>query len=653
MQRTRDQLWWAEKPDFKLDSAGLEWSKRVIAEAKRVEFATIERSQTILENYCLYGDFGAWGVSTGMTTRKPATHRNVIATGVDTIVSELLQTPPRAMWISRGGTWRDRRTAKKLTSWGDDLSQEQELDDLRSQVYRDGLIAGVGFLQPYVFGKELRTKRIFPCNVLMDDRNCGDSMPRQLFTRNFVDRYRLMEVARDMGNWNKDMEDAISEAPDSSGTMWSFTADDPGQTNDLIEVWECWHLPSKKGAKDGVHAIVIDGATLLHRTYERDRYPLVAYRPIKPTKGWWGASLVSRAGPLQAGLNDIMSRIDEAMEYHARMVIIHPPAGGTFKTAFTNEAGTIVEHPQPERIKAFAPEPMPAQAYEHRDHLRQAILEEFAVNELQSQGTVPGQLESGKALRVLTDTGSRRFIDLKRCAERVHSDYMREAVHCMRQLSSVPGNDAKVIYKRHGVPIEVDWSELNPDDSRHRIKTFPTSSLPQEPAGRIQTLDDLRADGMLKSDEFYALALDVPDVEGALAEITAPIEFIRFQLDTILDDGEPVEPWPTSPLERGIQIANAVIFREAMDGCPEDKLDMIRDWIDGANAYLKRAADMMAAEQAMMAPPMQAPIDPMMAGAQPPMPMGPNPDMAAMGGIPAEQMMSPEMMMAPPPPAMA
>lgn len=652
MHSKREDLWWYQSPTG--DAVGAEFSSKAIAEAKRIEFATIDRAQTILNNYCLYGEFGAWGISSALTVSTPALRRNVIATGVDTIVSELLQTPPRAMFISRGGTWFDRRTARKLTSWGDDVSEEQDLEELRAQFYRDGLIAGCGFLQPYVLGKEMKTRRIFPCNVLIDDRNCGDHPPRQMFIRGFIDRHHLASVAKDMGRWSKAMEEAIEYAPDSSESIWALSEPgNAGETNDLIEVWECWHLPSKEDGDDGVYAIVIGGSTLLYRPYKRKKFPVVDFRPTKNTKGWWGISVVSRAGPLQVALNDIMKRIDEAMEYHARMVIIYPPAGGTFKDHLTNMAGTTAEHPNPERIRAFAPEPMPAQAYEHRDHLRQAILEEFAVNELQSQGTIPANLESGKALRVLTDTGSRRFIDFKRCGERSHARYMNEAVHCMRQLQE--GNrSVKVLYKRFGVPVEIEWSKLNPDDKRFRIKTFPASSLPQEPAGRIQTLDDMRADGVLDNETFYSLALDVPDTEGAIAEFTAPIDFIRYQIDTMLDENKYVAPWPTAPLERGVQIANSVIFREKMNGCPDDRLDLIRAWIDKANGYLKiataamqPAAPPMPMDAAAMPPadpmtgmPMAPPVDPMTG-----MPLAPpGPPMGAPGMPP--EMMAPQMPMA-------
>jgi hypothetical protein len=154
---------------------------------------------------------------------------------------------------------------------------------------------------------------------------------------------------------------------------------------------------------------------------------------------------------------------------------------------------------------------------------------------------------------------------------------MREAVEVRRQIAARDPS-AKVIYRRHGVPVPINWSQMDPNDEHHRVVPFPSSALPNDPAGRIQALEELKRDGSIDREQYWALAGDVPDFESARDEFTAPIEFMRYQLATILDEGKYMGPWPEAPLERGIQICTSVIFLEALHGCPEEKLDLLRQW---------------------------------------------------------------------------
>ncbi len=645
MLEPETQWWKCREGDD--DAAQSRLAESIYQAACRVDEATLDRQQAILEAYCLYGSFGSWGVSSALTQLIPSDRRlarNVIANDVDALCAELMQTEPRAMFTSVGGTWDDARKAKKLTSYSDDMCESLDVDELRPQFIRDGVIAGLGILRPYIEGDEMRAERIFPTNFLIDDRTSGDVMPRCAYVRRYMSKDHLLSMLEAFGFEGDELtarKMAVENAAEPQFNHWHI---DDGvrldRTYDVVEVWEAWHLPSGKESKDGRHVVCIRECTLVDEGYERDRFPMAFFRPVKPTRGFWGVSMVKRAESAQLELNKQLRRIQKANHYHGNLIVFMPRQAGITKGHMTNNVGTLVYYDGQQTPSAFAPPTMPPDGYHHRDWLEEAIHKEFAINEMAAQGTKPAGLSSGKALRTYVDTTSRRFIVVKRAAERAHVDFVRELVACERVLSE-ENKEREVLYELHGCKQRIKWKQIDLDDRKLRIKAFPTSSLPNEPAGRIEALEEMRKDGAIDQEQFWSLAAGVPDFEGIRDEVVAPTELLKRNFSLMLDDGTYRAPEPYNNLAKGLQIAARMVQKADLEGCPDSRMQLLRDWMTDAKSLMDRVA---AGEDpgAPMAPgaepslPIQPPMDPSLAPPMPggaPMPPGAPPPMP---GLPPE-----------------
>src|SRR3990167_7733912 len=163
-----DTRWWPAPKDDPEELARL-----VVAAFTQLDESKRAHQDAIVDAYCLYGDETAVSGNYVENKRGSAT-RNVIASGVDTIVSGTTQTKPRPMFVTIGGDWFDRERARTLTKHCEAEFDEADVYSLAEQVDRDAVVAGLGILRPYIDRQyklpRVKCDRIFPAHLLVDDR---------------------------------------------------------------------------------------------------------------------------------------------------------------------------------------------------------------------------------------------------------------------------------------------------------------------------------------------------------------------------------------------------------------------------------------------------------------------------------------------------
>lgn len=597
---------------------------------------TLDRQQQILNYSCLYGDASAWPNLGTVAQLLPLTGRishNVIANAVDTLTSEVTASQPRPMFVTIGGDWTAQSRARKMTQFVDAKVYETGARELCRNAVRDSILSGLGCVRPYIESGRVKIERIHPVNILIDDRSCVDVMPRDMYLRRVVDRYQLKKLFPEQAAW-------IDVAPAPTSRQW-YAAD---IYRDAVEVIEAWHLPStyaEDGERsDGRHAIAVDGAVLLDEEYTRDKFPLCFIRGVPPQRGFWGEFLVRRAAPAQLELNKLLLRVAESMHLISVPRIFVSRQSGITKGHMINDVGTIVEYDgQPPLF--LAPQAMNAEVYNHIDRLTGWIFEELGVSQLSATSTKPAGLSSGVALRIYSDVQSRRFVNLGRAYEQLYVDLAREIVALEHQLSEDDPSH-EVLFEQGGVVERIPWREINLEDDTYRLQVFPTSALPQSPAGKLQVLEEMLSRGTIDNATFLRL-LDVPDFESVRDNLVGPEELLMKVFERILDGDDYIPPEPSMDLIRGIELASRTIQSSQLKGAPDDRIALLRQWVGDAASLLERAEAQAAQDQAEAMPP-QAPMPPEM---MPPEMMPPEmmpPDMMPPGAPMPPDMMPPDMM---------
>jgi hypothetical protein len=147
------------------------------------------------------------------------------------------------------------------------------------------------------------------------------------------------------------------------------------------------------------------------------------------------------------------------------------------------------------------------------------------------------------------------------------------------------------------------------------MKMFPTSSLPQEPAGRLQTVHEYVQAGFISPRTARRL-LDFPDLEAVEDLQNSPEEYLTKVLDAIVDDGEYTPPDQWDDLALGEQLALEYIAMGKQNNIDDEKLLLLIQWLEQIRAITMKAQQAMQPAPGMPQPqanPMPAPTSDMIA----------------------------------------
>lgn len=568
-----DVRWW--KAD-KVDVAGALWGYRQRLEERQQDTRRIQ-----LQNARLYGNSKLFSLTPNSYSRQTddtAMRLNVIAACVDALVSKISQSRPAPQFLTSGADYKLRRKTAKLNKFGKGMLHQSATYRIAPSVLRDGLVFGTGIEKLYSVGKRIVGERVFPWELIVDLQEAFYGNPRTWVQRKYVDRDVLLE--RFGGGPQSKARRAILNAKPSE-------FDDIGRdpTSDQLLVLEAWRLPTAEDTSDGRHVIAIDGYAFLDEEWSRPRAPFAVFKWDEPLAGWWGRGVADALTPIQYEINVLLRKIQRAFALLGVPRILLDASSGVPVAHMNNDIGAILQYragTTPPTI--VAPQTIHPEIFGHLTWLYQRAFEIVGVSQMSVAAAKPAGLDSGEALREYGDQTSERFVAAMRRWEDFHMDVVRIGLDEVREIPGfvvdVPDRDQK---------IELAWKDVNLADSAYVLQCFPEALLPQQPAGRQQRIEELVASGFLTKEVAMEL-MTFPDMEEATASVTAPRTSIRQRIDRMLD-GEYISPEPfdvaAGPQSPAITMVLAAYLEERERGCPDDVLQLLRDWMQECSALLQ------------------------------------------------------------------
>lgn len=298
-----------------------------------------------------------------------------------------------------------------------------------------------------------------------------------------------------------------------------------------------------------------------------------------------------------------------------------PNGSGVTDDALGSKAAGIIRH-NPDLAPNFInPIAVPGDLYAHLEKTIERAYKRVGISELAAQAMKPAGLNSGEALRAFESAESERYVTLGMQLEEACVDLAELDLELAEEIKPT------VRAPRAGGIDVIDWRELATiKDNRAVMKAFPISSLPTSPAGRLQRAAEMYQIGQI-SKEDYLRIIDYPDTTAVIELQTASRDSIDWMLDRIVEDGIPEMPEPYQPLDVAITVAQNRYLRERTQGCPEERLELLRRFMDVAKSLQTKIAGGGVAGGPQMTP-MQAAS----AGLPPPVP--PVIGVGAAGGAP-------------------
>lgn len=497
---------------------------------------------------------------------------NVIKSCVDTVASKIAKNKPRPMFLTSDGDWGLQRRAKLLTKYLEGLFDHQGAYKTGRQCFIDSCVWGTGVMKIFVNAKnQVDYERVIPDELVVDETEGRYQEPRQMFQQKLMFRDILIDMFPD---YKKQIIAANSGLSAEEQHVCAA---------DMVKVIEAWHLPSSPESKDGMHSIAIENCTLLDEPYTKDYFPFVILRWTTKLLGFYGMGLAEELIGIQVEINKILRNIQIAQHLMAVPQVWLEASSHVVKAHINNEIGGIKNYVgQPPIFQV--PQAMSPEIYQYLKDLFQKAFEITGVSQMSASSIKPAGVTAAVAMREMSDIESERFMLAGQGLEEFYMDAAKITVDMSRDLyEKFPDLTIKV--KDGKFLKQIKWKDCDLDEDMYTMRVFPTALLPSTPAGKLQKVQELMQAGFLDKDESLAL-LDFPDTDKVTSLKTASRENILRIIDLMVNEGRYFSPEPFMNLQLALQTTQNAYNEARTNDVPEDRLELLRRFMDDVNALL-------------------------------------------------------------------
>lgn len=498
---------------------------------------------------------------------------NVCQSTCDTLQAKIAKNKPRPQFLTDGGDFNKKIKAKKLNKFVEGQFYSTNLYQIAPHVLLDSFVFGTGIVKHYIDNGKVVAERVFPNEIIVDDADAIYCKPQQLHQTKYIHREVLK---RQFPRFKQQIDDA----------QGASTYYDPSRAKDMIAVYESWHLATRKGEKNGRHVICIRGADLVDEVYTKDFFPFTFIRYTNKLLGFFGQGIVEQLQGIQLEINKTIRNIQRALHLCAVPRILVEKGSGIVPSHLNNEIGSIIFYTGT-RPSFEVGQAVPPELFKYLEFLIQKAYELVGISMLSAQSKKPAGLDAGVALREYQDIESERFMMTGFNYEQFFLDSARQQIDLVRDLF-MSGKDSEVKIKGESFLDTIKWSDIDLDEDAYIMQCFPTNLLPSTPSGKLQTVIDMIQGGFLEKDEALKL-LDFPDVKAVTNLKNAASDMAESVLDKMIEEGVYTTPEPYFDLQLTLRLAQQSYLKAKLDNVPEDRLDMLRRFMDDVMALADAA----------------------------------------------------------------
>lgn len=522
----------------------------------------------------LYGNMalmGVNGLSYAKVTNSQAPSRdrisyNVVQSAIDTVVAKMSKNKPKPLFLTSGGNWKLQKRAKNLDKFVDGIFYENKAYVLGLNGLRDGGIVGDGVVQVMEQNGRVKFERVLASEMYVDQVESFYGYPRQLHRAKNVDRSVLIDRFPSKKAFLQNTKNAVADAVGLSQN-----------TSDQVTVVESWHLPSGPNATDGVHVITVEGTILYKEDWKKSYFPFAFFKWAPRMYGFWAQGAAEQIQNTQLEINKILWVIQRSMHLGGSFKIFVENGSKIVKEHFSNDFGAIINYTGTAPTYVTPPI-VPPEIYQHLQTLKNQAFEQVGVSQLSAAAKKPAGLDSGKALREMNDIESDRFQVIGQAYEEFYLDLAKLAIGVAKEIYE---RDGKYSVNTPGKKFleTIDWKDIKLEDDEYVMKCFPISSLPQDPAGRLQTITEYMQAGFITPRVGRRL-LDFPDLEQAEVLGNSREDWLHEVFDKMIEDGEAYQLEPEDDAQLAHELALDYIAYAKVCKVDEDRIQLLRDFIN-------------------------------------------------------------------------
>lgn len=550
----------------------------------------------------LYGNMPMFGVIGGGLGRMSAINQlpidrptmNVVQSCVDTLVSRITQSRPRPIFLTDNGDYKERNLAQKLNQFISGELYQTKAYELGELILRDAAVLGTGCLKVYEDEENrVALERVLFTEILVDTNDSLYGDPRQMYQIKLIDREVVAEIFPKERNT---VSKAEAGYPDNS-------ADNSKSVSDMIIVVEGWRLPSGPKANDGRHTIACSSGTLLDEPFNKPKFPFVFLHYSPRLLGFFGQSLAEQLMGTQMEINKLLMTISAAINLVGVPRVFVEMGSKVVKAHLNNQVGSIVTYQGTKPEYQVAP-CVPAELYGQLQRLVDYAYQQSGISALAAASEKPKGLDSGAALREYDDLQSDRFAALNKRYDNMFIELAYQIIDLAKDIAERQGSYQTVYPNKNGTK-EINLPEASLLQDPFVIQCFDASSLPRDPAGRLQKVTEMIQAGMIDIREGRRL-LDFPDLQQNEKLENASEERILCILDEIVESGKYTPPDPFMDLSLALKLSVQYYNLYVPAKLEESKAQKLRDF--NAQVQALQQEGMSAMQQQQPAVPQAQPM---------------------------------------------
>jgi hypothetical protein len=524
---------------FLLD--GEELAQSVAATLKHLQWQQTSRTEQLISSTRLYGNATSYNVFGSALSRSGAgkstsimNHRvsfNLCQSVIDTLVAKMSKNKVVPTFITNGGVWNVQKKAKDLTKFAQGFCYGEDVHKKSIDAFCDGGIWGDGFVHVYRKDDKACVERTLPHEIWTDEIEGVTAKPTQLHYVKIMDR----DIA-------KEMFPKLKKAIDDVEPGSYLDLGGQGTIADLIIVSQSWKLKTSKDATNGVHAVTI-GNDAYKEEYDKDYFPFPHFRYVKRPLGWYGQGACERLANIQYEINKSMILKQRSLWMMGSFKVLLENGSKVVSQHLNNDIGTLVHYtgtpPQYVTPPATNPE---TQAW--IDSLIDKGYRQEGVSQLSAAAERPLGVDSGKAMRTLTNIEDDRFLFVGQEMEAFTLEIVRQAIDVVKDICEET-KTYEVVFPSTNFIQTIDWKDIDLEADQYVLKAYPTSELSEDLTGRLSEVQEMMQAGLV-SPRTGQRMMNMPDIEMQDNLANAAENRLHQIFEDMLDDGKytsPEAPW--------------------------------------------------------------------------------------------------------------
>ncbi|MCP4948890.1 MAG: hypothetical protein GY923_15445 [Aestuariibacter sp.] len=522
--------------------------------------------------------------------------KNLIKSGVDTLVSNFAGTDVKLKAITNRGDWSAKKKASLLNQFTQGQFSNNKIHRKKRPITRFTYMFGKGFLHVYPCNGDIKAEVVYSPQMIYDESEFeGGGKPKQL--------YRVRDVSRfDLASKYPEHEDKIRDATRWDAEFYS-QHHDANDEHDRITMLEGWRLPTdeydaeEKTGQAGRYCMALTSGALIDEPWEDEDFPFAVLTfHDDDNAGAWPPSLVDDMEAMQIWMNQLLEKAYRQLDSSSWKVFVDAGAG-VVEERLTNEDGTIIKVNSGERppttLELGSVDPAIMGVVQWLD---QNSLAQVGISQLASEGKKPAGLDSGAALREYSDLGAKRLLELGKNIEDWYLDVGKRHIDLARRIAK--GEDAgdyEIMATAKDGLRSIKWSEIGLESDQYKIEVFPVNFLSETPASKKQEIFELMQLGLI--DKAHAVALlDMPDIDGYMARTNAPYEIIEKQIE-LMYDGTAVTPDAFTNAQLAGPMIQQARIQAQIDKAPEEIIALFDGYLSNLQNMIQQAQQAMQMQQ--------------------------------------------------------